>query len=170
MDYDELNKELSASRNNTSDWVKAMNDKIWHEILSGFANGDIPEDYQVRGYRENSPICDDFPAAPQDAVESLMDKTRPVYHDYGVTLPASAVASLKPSIFVSPWVYHEIQAVLAECEEIERVENAKKTRWARLRKIDKMRRKEPQPVYRSVKCASPLGLPFWSPVYATWIS
>ena len=124
MDYDELNKELSATRNNTSDWVKAMNDAEWHRIL-----GEL--------------LSEEYPESPEGALEPHPEERRPIYHDRGVELPASAVASLKPSIFVSPWVYHEIMTVLAEIDAVERKEQAKKVRWVRLRKIDKTRRKPP---------------------------
>lgn len=122
MDYDELNKELSATRNNTSDWAKAMNDAEWHRIL-----GEL--------------LSEEYPESPEGALEPPPQERRSLYHDHGVKPPASPVGPQEPSIFVSPWVYHEIMTVLAEIDAIERKEQAKKTRWARLRKIDKMRRK-----------------------------
>lgn len=121
MDFDEVNKELDTVRNNGSDYVKAMNDKFWDDLL--------------KKYTTEATLLEE----PQDAVESLLDKTRPVYHDYGVKPPVSPVAPQGPSIFVSPWIYHEILSVLAD---IDRFERSKKTRWARLRKIDKMRREK----------------------------
>lgn len=149
MDYNELNKELSTTRNNTSDWVKAMNDAEWHRIL-----GEL--------------LSEEYPESPEGALEPSPEKRRSLYHDHGVKPPASPVGPQWPSIFVSPWVYHEIQAVLAECDAIERVENAKKTRWARLRKIDKMRRKQP-PVCHPANYTSTLGSSHVVQ-YMTWIS
>lgn len=159
MDYDEVNKELDIVRNNGSDYVKAMNDAEWSRILKQMVdNGDLPE-------------------WPEDSVESILDKTRLIYHDYGVTPPASPVAPQGPSIFVTPWVYHEILTVLAEIDAIERKEQAKNTRWARLRKIDKIRRELHQNHEQIKKYESPLGVPIsqWAlnpPYlrYQTWIS
>jgi hypothetical protein len=121
MDYDEVNRELNSNRNSVSDYVKAINDAEWRRIIEELSGGVLE--------------------SPQDALELPPEEKRTIYHDHGVKPPASPTEPQGPSIFVSPWVYHEIQAVLAECDAIERVENTKKTRWARLRKIDKMRRK-----------------------------
>lgn len=152
MDFDEVNKELDAVRNNSSDYVKAMNDKFWDDLL--------------KKYTTEATLLEE----PQDAVESLLDKTRPVYHDYGVTPPASPVAPQGPSIFVTPWVYHEIMTVLAEIDAIERKEQAKKTRWVRLRKIDKMRRKPPAVKESAIYTTYTRNTSLPQYPYVTWIS
>lgn len=137
MDYDEVNKELSATRNNNSDWVKAMNDAEWHRILSWLISEESPEE---------------APEPPPEERQSM-------YQDYGVKPPASPVAPRGACIFTDPWIYYEIQSVLAD---IHRTEQAKKTRWARLRKIDKIRRESRQTYKSPQKGLSPFT------VYATW--
>jgi hypothetical protein len=148
MDFDEANKELDTVRNNGSDYVKAMNDAEWRRILGEL----LPEGY---------------PESPEGALEPPPGERRSLYHDYGVKPPASPIKPQGPSIFVSPWIYHEILSVLAD---IDRFERSKKTRWARLRKIDKMRRKLPvvkaSAIYTTYTRAT--SMPQYP--YITWIS
>ena len=141
MDYDEVNKELSATRNNTSDWVKAMNDAEWRRIL-----GEL---------------------LPEEAPEPPPEERQSMYQDYEVKPPASPVAPRGARVFTDPWIYHEIQLVLAE---IHRAEQAKKTRWARLRKIDKMRRKPPAVKESAIYTTYTRNTSLPQYPYVTWIS
>lgn len=150
MDFDEVNRELNSNRNSVSDYVKAINDAEWRRILEELSGGTLE--------------------SPQDALESPPQEKRPVYHDYGVKPPASPVAPQGPSIFVTPWVYHEILTVLAEIDAIERKEQAKKTRWARLRKINKMRRKLPAVKESAIYTTYTRTTSMPQYPYITWIS